>query len=1334
MCAVFRLLLLCSIAVLCLGNTINYNIEEGNNYIRDLHDETVVLVWDKLLLTVSLSIENCDIEIVFAKTTYVESFDDFNVTSSSLIAQSNDITTKHATIVDSTLINSTISSSDDGYATILNSTLQTTVWDMQNVMVTNSTIEFFFSMNNHHPKSIFFARNIIVLGSYAEIRLTCSTADMSQVHSIKWIQFNVDMNFFLLTDSQIAGTNIILYTESIPKFTLLSSYLPFITFSNSDDRQVEVAAIIMKEIRTSGMEFVGVRVETLKMINMPVLNEKSTISLQRSVVITTAIIRYTHFLAQFPEWEIHSSAAIEQFFIIDSSISQISLQGKFILPDAQFVRIYDSKVSDILLSVDIHDESKAISELFLKNVTFENSVFPFSSDRFILEDVTFNQVLFTRPLHLDDIKRVVITNSYNSPSSEPLSLFVVPDITAENITVRDCRLQWGLFEFGKGSYRAKRRFSNLFFERVQMPFIVYTADRVQVGALEMALLSVMNSTINHLVKTGGQTLLSQLHFTDVIIISSAMDSVVENCVSNAGILIDRPFVSVSNVTVFNSSYHYFLGMFGRIGWVEISELSLGPVHNSVFMVIDSVDRFTEDFEVEIADSTILIPDDSVLVFHVAEFKHFNLTMTNMEIATMPSMHPNVIYPFMIYSTSFMLNQESVRVNGTRNIVADKPFGYSKNGYAQRIGVNTIDKAEIQLIIGQNSLFEPMELGHQHNAHFAYITQKPFSFGMINVDEFSVRLPLSEFNILSKELRVAFFETTGVPIFTGVPEKVACRAGYGWDAVAGKCQACSIAYHQFELVNEPQCFWDEKQANLTDMQRYGISGFVYSNDDGYFVVEANNTAYLIDCYNSFCTGRADAGVSGRAFFELDAFERDLYHNNDASGNGCVLGHYSTACTKCVPYQKIDGVEYEGYFNLFNQGCVIIPMQKEWLVLVVFLIHVVMVWMAIKFYYLVGHVPWTRVFKAGQDSLFITDFEAFEIINVIKDFAIILWPLIFASNNLDVFLRDTNHIDLLLKLLVNPLSNFSVTFSFLDAVFPYVYLLLFCSLFFKIPYKIFFTALVVLAHAVIGYIAFVLHKYYIGVGIIGLIAWSVCLFIKKQPNFLLKILWFSAYFVTAILFSGIARVLCVILPLLMHLSWADKPKTGKIISFNFFFLPYTTKLVFLRTIPFVSYDIYGIMSNRYFHTLSDFNTPYNPLNLILIATYFAFFYLCYRQTERVVSHNQSDYRAFFYMVLIGRTLFTFVSYVSHTPTPNQTFLVAILLYIVFVKPFHQLNVFMLKVTSVMVILSFIIVLYSTLSTSFFFIVLIPVIYVIFQSITHNPTKKKNINAFLDYDQVL
>ncbi|KAL0234281.1 hypothetical protein PCE1_001318 [Barthelona sp. PCE] len=665
----------------------------------------------------------------------------------------------------------------------------------------------------------------------------------------------------------------------------------------------------------------------------------------------------------------------------------------------------------------------------------------------------------------------------------------------------------------------------------------------------------------------------------------------------------------------------------------------------------------------------------------------------------------------MYVSMFKLDYSNVIF--TRSFINTGDENSQSIGYARRLGVNTLRNSSISFIVGINA-------NHRGGSDTIVVTLLPFSFEVFSVYD-SIELPIQQWKKISQDFVVISYTQRGNLVHVGNASPTACRAGFGFNEATGTCQPCSAGFHQFVLENEPKCEWDSAHDSLTLVQKYAISGFVYATQPGFFVVEDSST-YLIDCYSSFCTGfQTVAGISGKSYERLSQLERDLYKYNNISindNNGCAFGHTGIGCTHCVQYGEAKGVPFIGFYNIFTQGCITIRRDIQWMSFTVFFMHITLFWLAFKFYYVLGKLPWTVIFNVSELT---TDYDVFKVLDIAKDYLIILWPIVFSSTKQDLHILNGGFYSFAF-LFLNPLGNISTLFGFLRPIFPLLYLVFSFALFNGISFKTSMASIVLFTHTFMFY-----QKTNIA-HVFMLAGYTLFVILRKKPKisliFVISIMYYVYAFIFLRKFIEIF-VLCVITPFFYHFTFINAPHSEKILSANYFFLPYIARLVLLQTIPISSFDVYGISNHRYYHTLADYESEYNPFSILVFALCIAFFNLFYRLAKK----SDGVERVFFFFVLLGRTIFGFISYISHSFFPNQICLLAILIYIILRSPFKLINAFMLRVTIVMIIISSVLMLYSSLALIYCLSCAVPTCLVVYQSLKSKKQLDKSSSALLN-----
>ncbi|KAL0237326.1 hypothetical protein PCE1_000723 [Barthelona sp. PCE] len=259
----------------------------------------------------------------------------------------------------------------------------------------------------------------------------------------------------------------------------------------------------------------------------------------------------------------------------------------------------------------------------------------------------------------------------------------------------------------------------------------------------------------------------------------------------------------------------------------------------------------------------------------------------------------------------------------------------------------------------------------------------------------------------------------------------CEPGFFLDE-DGECERCMSDTHQWSFNSTvSECTVDTKLRDAVPsyFERSLITGSEYNVDPGKFVLETDDTVYVLRCHNSFCHNfLVKAGFSGKSLVDFSSTEQNIMKYLDIRPyrvNGCAPGHYGTGCTRCNPLMRDDtGMDHESVMNIFTSGC-IVRAASNTLVITVIVAQVIFLLVLVFNYHRMIRLPWTRIFRITSDDLL--DADVFHIIDSFKYFVIIMLPLLLDANSLSTdFVLDSKFL-VFLKLFINPYASISLFIS-------------------------------------------------------------------------------------------------------------------------------------------------------------------------------------------------------------------------------------------------------------------------------------------------------------------
>ncbi|KAL0230574.1 hypothetical protein PCE1_004131 [Barthelona sp. PCE] len=480
------------------------------------------------------------------------------------------------------------------------------------------------------------------------------------------------------------------------------------------------------------------------------------------------------------------------------------------------------------------------------------------------------------------------------------------------------------------------------------------------------------------------------------------------------------------------------------------------------------------------------------------------------------------------------------------------------------------------------------------------------------------------------------------------------------------------------------------------------------------------------------------------------EFDVYRYSDKfiyEVSGCALGHHGTACTECVNRLMIKDDMYQGFYNFLTQGCILVREKHRNLAYFVLPIQLILLALGIKYYHVLQRIPWLSIVgKRDDNDLHITDFEVFSLMSIVKDYMLVLWPLVFNTDSFDTIIQSKTGIRAFLSLLINPLATVCMAIDFKWG--SSLVLTTFISVFYMVGF--FYSFLNYLTSKKATHFLFILLPAFVLVFVSRESLWEmliwgafatvflIILATDYQLNALSSFFLLIAPFAFSLLWwdsrGGLTYTCSIMFVVILMFVIVRKPKVSVMTGLNYYFLPYIFKGILLVAVPVKFSDIYGLSNLSGYHSIVDFENPYNSYRVVLIVLIILFCFMSYsvaRKLTKTGDASKTGYDLFIFILVIGRSLYTFLSYIVHDYLPNYIFLLSLLTYVQFTKPFKTINNLMLRI-------SFFVTFFSVVSGFFFkydlqmsLIVVLPCLVFVFNGlimISRSKRYAKNGDPFL------
>ncbi|KAL0232471.1 hypothetical protein PCE1_002812 [Barthelona sp. PCE] len=939
--------------------------------------------------------------------------------------------------------------------------------------------------------------------------------------------------------------------------------------------------------------------------------------------------------------------------------------------------------------------------LYLNNVTFADGNLPFTvyenMNNTILRNITVDRSINVR--YMNSVSFIDVSAETLEDFSSTALLLFKQSVHYENLYIINLKsLNYALFNVGLLENDSAVLLSNITIHSSSI-WSIYLSSNLNMG--------VRNFTINGLRISNSQ--ITEVAFVIPDLISSyfSFNTIYfERLIAGGGFQFignlhnSNNSVTFNDVQVISSTLPFFVQTFSvRNFFMTKSYLELDDF-STVFVINNH-----ESSYLNVTESEFYIPSNSFFVIHLSQGSMLYFKANNLVFDTNDAFVNEAVElykSFLIYGHYIELSMNMVYTKDMSRVVWMQSQDRTKDFFLFPIGINSIDTQDLALLLGANVF-------HHGFRNFLLINTQPFfSF---SIEKFSdiTKLPFEADDI--KGIRIYIYELreSHLLIMNESPGSFSCTKGFGWDFDKKRCQSCTAGYRQvIGDAGYPLCELDDNHRDLTYLERDAITSSMYKIPAGNYVYEYNGTTTLIDCMNAFCVGgQVYPGMSGKSYETLDYRETQLFLSNNKTldNNGCAIGHHGKACTECYSVAKYDNEQIIG-FNQLSHQCGLVKYRFVRISTLVFAVHCLMMFVVAKKYYLLNRIPWSKLLDSSSRM---TDFEAFELLSNIKNFILVLWPLVISETNGTALFIEKSAGSFFVSALFSPFANFAIL---VRNELPYIHVIYVCVIFLlffpRISYWFFCSCYAC-------WLSF-LSLWYFGIPGIAVTVTVILLSLKSR---ILKKILFALSALSLVLGSVheykfkdyenvFTSLVLYALPALILLFTTERKiqiSISSLLSLNLLFLPYITKLAFLRTLPVYTEDKYGKLEG-YWHTLSAFETHYNWYLIVILFIHLCFYVFCFVQTKKEVGYSLHDFRMIFFYCLVARAIYTLFSYIAHSQLPNQVFLLALLTYIVFAKPFNIINSLMLKILICLVLLSFFYDIFNTFSSTLIaFCVVIP-----------------------------
>ncbi|KAL0236691.1 hypothetical protein PCE1_000089 [Barthelona sp. PCE] len=1306
----FLILLWASISVCVAANTVINDdkvvivITEGQNLISDISSKTVVqLLWDTPVVYALLVIENSNVNVelnfslLFPTDFSIITVKQSNVTFKTVSKKRTlaaDLFAVHDSFIYDSMIEY-VGSVAYFNNTILDSLLtkidQVNVKDctISDITITKSKTVYFnnISLNTVLPTSV--ESNIVTIENIPNMSISLFLRAENIVFR-NIVAGDISLSFERRLN--ITMTNVFVHSD----IRLLSGLL----------QSISAESVSLKNVSARKFLFVRMIVEDMT-ITEPYFNGLNTVvSFSYSHIDKLTIIN-SIFSNHYYNWDVSDQSEMRTVYI--KNVTYINIVDDF-LDKPLFpvnVQVLDIKQA-MFINVEPRTASKDnipnIKKCSISNSTFFESDIVFSAETYSFETVIFEKTSFGHPIHVEWMYNIVIRNCTSVSQIVSTPIFTHNSVSVVNLNMIDSSIARDIFQNIRYHENIHISFRNIRIENSFTSSIFKTEKYGHFNSVVFDGIIILNSVIEHLFFSDITNHIDSMSIYNIHIGGGSSEGIIR-CSTTSFTSINNA-IDVKSVKIQKTLLPYFLYT-TRVFNISVSNSFFDLAEKGVGFVLSS----DEEIHFSMINITVSLNALSLWSIHNGKERLF---------VDMKNSYFNVTDKSklcMIYSSNHQLHSSSnVTIDGDRlltNMVSDH---YLDDGFLLKVGMNTISSSSVQLVFG-----------YMKKIDILYVTFYPFNWETLHVHDYVI-LPMRKIDVLSEDLWVTVFGVKFGVLSNGKPNGIACRGGFGWDEKNSRCTPCTTGYQQLQIFEKPTCKLDTKLDHLSYMDLDAITGAMYRVPLGFFVLEMNNTVTLVDCMNSFCPGgQVMPGLSGLAITEFDKRYAIYQYNNISISefNGCIQGHHGPGCTQCIKQEVINGIFYVGY-QIISYGCVMIPDKYINYVTIMFCIHCLLLFLAMKNWHLLSKIRWTAFMPK---ETIVTDFETFEVISTIKNFVLVIYPLVVTTSNSSTVMPGDNLFSFIFKLFFNPLDVFSITVYGIMPYIDVIYYVLFV-LFFLFPHHM--LSLVELCFCCICTIVF------------GSLFGIIPMILGVPVAFLIFFNRYRKFFIASVfiatLFFEYNKIL-IFFPLFI-IIFRNRPNENKLfenrigqnnlLSINYFVLPYMTKLTLIKYFPISTQDFYT-MIDRKWHTLASYE-GFNVLFLLPLLSMPVMYGWCYMQIRKLAD-SKYDYRQFLFIVLIGRSFYEFISYIGHDLLPNLLFLIVLMAFIAFAKPFNKLNSLITKVLIVLMLTNLMYEIskrFSVTSTALIFLPSLVVLIKAFQ--TSSLLKSNDISKSNNYSYLL
>ncbi|KAL0230488.1 hypothetical protein PCE1_004047 [Barthelona sp. PCE] len=1279
-------------------------VVEGENLIRDMFEgEHVSIMWDSPVNSAWLTIDNCNIELeVKISSSQSTVFENMTVSRSSLRLTSAEQTfmiKETLTVTDSTVFSNQLQNYITSIAKLHNSTFNNFHALLSSIYAQECSFEKKLDIRNADHLH-FFSVNI-------ETDLSKIEADEVELEG-NVVKFAGEfMSTSIVIRDMIAETmNIgidMMCNVSITNVNVLGNM--FLRSGSNNVKSVKLFKVsnsVLNALYVSELV-----IDELLFDDMHLFERNAVVTLTNSHIIELMVMNsvFDHF---YIHWGISVQSSIRDMCISNVKYRDIQLDN--VNAPLYPIGVQEYEITNVeywnVTSSTTYKKEKLGIKGSVTNVTYFESDIIMPIVAFQLNNVSFRHSVFTHPIEINLIDTIFIHNCTGNAVIQ--SIFKHADMRVFNIEIIDFNINVPIFQSIRVLGNTQFSFTNVTVINSVFKQFCITSEYLRGTKVGLSNVKLINTVFEHLFVSSSD----ELHNVKLKNFSMFGSS-------STGVFLLKPFilsnteVELFKIKIQHSEFSYFL-FSSKIHSLEIVDCNFQLQGKAVGFIISS----NIDVYMSIANVEVNMTNNALFsIFNGDKYLIIDIT-DSLFIATNGS---NV--NLMIYNThSIMRSYQNVTIVGDRIIGnGGSNNGFRVKGYVNKFGINTISESYFELVFGYST-----------ETKVLIVTYNPFSWDIFEIDKFAV-YPMETNDILNDDLWVTVFHDSGATFFNSLPP-IVCRMGFGWDPDKNECIPCRPGYQQLEIESSNDCHLDTKLDHLSFTELDAITGSMYNVPYGHFIVQVNNSVTLIDCMNSFCTGgQVMPGLSGLSLNGFNGADDryDIYQLNNITVtdyNGCAVGHQGLGCTKCIGFVDFDDISYFG-FSTISYGCLLFPIKHIHLVVLVFYIHCALLFLILKNWNLLSKIRWT-IFLPKETI--VTDFDTFRVLSTVKDFVLVIYPLIFASDSQSLFLQNDFSIIFATKLFFNPFAVFSIILSNLLPIIDIAYYILFV-LFFFVPKKM--CSFVELLGCIFLFEVLIMDKF-LGV------------FFRVLAASLAILAWYFYYSRKAMLLMLVVYLVLILQPLsaffsvvFVFLLFRKRSKVGKkeivffrnnLISFNFFVLPSMAKLTLINYLPFYTPDLYGLMERKW-HSLT-YDEGYELYYAAFLIPLLLMFVWCYLQI-REINVSEFDYRKFLFVILIGRSFYVFVSYICHDNVPNLIFLIALMTYIAFAKPFYKLNALITRVLVVLILANLMIEVWNNFSFVTFAATCVPSTYVFIQALISSIKNKEQDkdNSFHNFEQL-